>query len=319
MKRIRRENATITTIDRSLEPAIFVDPGESFIIETEDAAAGYFQDDATLPYPEDRPTHRADPPHLNPVGGPVYIRGVEKGDTVVVRIEDISVGTRGYTILQPGDGLLGDSLKYRSTTDHYTRILAHEPGPGGTLSDGYCIFNDSIRWKLSPHIGTICLAPEREAMASVTIQGPYGGNVDSRDIRTGARLHLQARCEGGLLFAGDVHACEGDGELTGTADETRGTLTLSCEVIKGRRLPHMRIEHDDRIIALYCDKPLESAVRGATLNLLDWLTVEYGFDEREAWLMIGTCPEFRIHVYQMVDIPGLSYTAGAEIPGKYVS
>jgi len=319
MKRITRDRAVIATIDRRLEPALVVSPGESFVIETEDAAAGYFRDDGTLPYPDKRPTHTADPPLLNPVGGPVWIEGAGKGDVVVVTVENIEVDTQGYTILQPGDGMLGDSLKYRATTGYYTRILFHEPGADGTLSGGTCFFNDSIRWKLAPHIGTICCAPEREAMASVSIQGPYGGNIDSRDIRKGARVYLSSYCEGGLLFAGDVHACEGDGELTGTADETRATLTLSCEVLKNRTIPHVRVEHDDRIIGLFCDKPLESAVRGATRNLLDWMMDEYGFDARDAWLLIGTCPDFRINVYQMVDMPGLSYTAGAELPKEYIT
>jgi len=180
------------------------------------------------------------------------------------------------------------------------------------------VFSEKIRWKLSPHIGTLCLAPEREVHASVTIQGPYGGNLDSRDFREGARIHLTSRVEGGLLFAGDVHACEGDGELTGTADETRAEITLSCEVVKNKTIPHVRIEREDSIIGMFCDKPLESAVRGSVLNLMDWMVEDYGLDEREAYLFIGVCPDFRINVYQMVDIPGISYTVGAQIPKKYL-
>lgn len=318
MKRITREQATACTIDHRLEPLITVRQGESFVLETEDAAAGYFRDDDTLPYPENRPTHAADPPMLNPVAGPVFIEGAEKGDVVVVSIEKIVPDTQGYTILQPGDGLYGDSLKYRSTTEHLTRILRHTAGPSGTLADGNCKLNDRIQWKLSPFIGTMCLAPEREVPASVIVQRPSGGNLDSRDFCEGSRIYLNSYADGGLLFAGDVHGSQGDGELTGTANEIRAELTLSCSVIKGTSIPHVRIEKNDAIIGLFCEKPLEAAVKGAVTNLLEWMKEDYGFDEREAYLLIGACPDFRINVYQMVDIPGIAYTAGAELPKKYL-
>jgi len=318
MKRITREQATVCAIDHRLEPLITVRQGESFVLETEDAAAGYFRNDDTLPYPENRPTHAADPPMLNPVAGPVFIEGAEKGDVVVVSIEKIVPDTQGYTILQPGDGLYGDSLKYRSTTEHLTRILRHTAGPSGTLADGNCKLNDRIQWKLSPFIGTMCLAPEREVPASVIVQRPSGGNLDSRDFCEGSKILLNSYTEGGLLFAGDVHGSQGDGELTGTANEMRAELTLSCSVIKDTSIPHVRIEKNDAIIGLFCEKPLEAAVKGAVTNLLEWMKEDYGFDEREAYLLIGTCPDFRINVYQMVDIPGISYTAGAELPKKYL-
>ncbi len=318
-KRIERKNADICTVDARLKPRLTVSPGERFVLETEDAAAGWFTDESVLPDPGTRPTHGTTPPALNPLAGPVFIEGAEKGDVVVVTVESIIPGDRGYTILQPGDGLLGDSLKYRETTELFTRILRHLPGPSGSYGDGVCVFNDRITWRLAPHIGTICLAPEREALASVSIQGPYGGNIDSRDVRAGSRIHLKSYCDGGLLFAGDVHACMGDGEITDTADECRAEITLSCDVIKGKTIPHVRIETHDSIIGLFCDKPLESAVRGAALNLLDWLTSEFGFSQREAYLLLGTCPDFRINVYQMVDFPGLSYTVGAEIPTSVIS
>ena len=319
MKRIAREQATICEIDRRLLPVITVKPGEQFIIETEDASAGYIRDAHVLPYPDKRPTHSATPPLVNPVAGPVYIEGVEKGDVVVVTIERIVPDTQGYTILQPGEGLLGDSLKYRTTTEYFTHIFRHVPGQSGTFTDGVCIFKDTIRWHLVPHIGTICCAPEREVPSSLTIQGVYGGNLDCRDFCECSRLHLASRVEGGLLFIGDVHGSQGDGELTGTANEIRAEVTLSCDVFKKKSIPFVRIEKEHSLIGLSCDKPLEYAVKGAVLNLLEWMIEDFCFDERDAYILLGTCPDMRIHIYQMVNIPGLLYTAGAEIPKKYLN
>ncbi|MFC1540823.1 acetamidase/formamidase family protein [Candidatus Latescibacterota bacterium] len=319
MKRITREQAHVFAIDHLLDPVITVKPGERFVLETEDAADGYLRDETILPKPENRPTHVTNPPLLNPVAGPVVIEGAEKGDTIKVIVENIAPDTQGYTILEPGLGLFGDSIRHPKIAEYLTRILHITPDESGNLRDGDCSLNVNTHWKLAPFIGTLCLAPEREILSTVMIQGPYGGNLDSREFCAGAHIYLNCYHDGGLLFAGDVHGSQGDGELTGTANEIRAELTLSCDVLKGKSIPHVRVERSDTLIGLFCDKPLENAVRGAVSNLLDWMTVEFEMDKCEAYLLIGTCPDFRINIYQMVDIPGFSYTVGAEIPRKYVS
>lgn len=318
MKRISRNKATIAEIDHRIEPAITVKQDEKFVLETEDAAAGYLRDEATLPYPADRPTHRAWPPLLNPVAGPVAVKGVKAGSVLAVTIHDIVPDTQGYTIQQPGDGLFGDSLKWRDTTEYLTRILRHEAGPSGTLSDGICRLNDRLSWNLAPFIGTMCTAPHREVPSSVNAQGPFGGNLDVRDVCKGSTVYYNVYHDGGLLFAGDAHGSQGDGELSGTANEIRAELTLSCRAIDRPHIPHVRIERDNRIIALYTDKPLEGAVRGAVDNLMHWLVDDYGWDTKEAFMFIGTCPDVRLNVYQMVDLPGFLFTAGIEMPKKYL-
>lgn len=318
MKRITRDSATVCEIDHRLTPVISVRPGEPFVLETEDAAVGYIRDEATLPYPWKRPTHAFTPPRLNPVAGPVFIEGAEKGDVVAVTIESITPDTQGYTILQPGDGLLGDSLNYRKTTEFFTKIFRHLPGPSGTTRDGECVFSERVRWPLAAFIGTMCLAPEREVPSSLCVQGPWGGNLDVRDMREGSKVLFNSYVSGGLLFAGDVHGCQGDGELSGTANETRAELVLSCDVIKRKRIPHVRIEKKESLIGLATGKPLEHAVRNAFINLLEWIGEDFRFDERDAYLLLATCPDTRINVYQMVDIPSMSYTAGVEIPKKYI-
>lgn len=314
MQRIPRAGATVTAVDHRLDPVLRVRPGEPFIVETEDAGAGWIRDEHTLPIPAERPTHRVSPPAVNPLAGPVYIEGAAKGDVIVVTVEAVEPDDQGYSILQPGEGLLGDSLAHPDLGIYHTSILRHERGPSGTFADGVCRYPGGVSWALEPFIGTLCLAPEREVLAPANLQGRFGGNLDCREIRPGARVSLQSFREGGLLFAGDVHAGQGDGELTGTADETRATITLSCEVVKGAAIPFVRIERPDRIYALGCAKPLEKAVRNAVENLLGWLVAEHGFGEREAYILFSTCPDFRLYVYQMVDIHGLLYTAGASLP-----
>jgi acetamidase/formamidase len=89
-------------------------------------------------------------------------------------------------------------------------------------------------------------------------------------------------------------------------------------VIKDRRIPGIRIEKPESLVAIHADRPLEFAVETATIHLMDWLITEHGFSPTEAYCLVSTCPDFRINVYQMCRIRHLRPVAGAEIPKKYL-
>ena len=124
---------------------------------------------------------------------------------------------------------------------------------------------------------------------------------------------------GALFYLGDVHASQGDTEFTGTAAETNATVRVKLEVIQSKRIPWMRIEKPDSMIAINANRPLEVAVETATFYLMDWLITEFGFTPTDAYCLVSTCPDFRINVYQMCKIGKLSYVAGAEIPKRYLA
>ena len=162
------------------------------------------------------------------------------------------------------------------------------------------------------------LAPDREVLTSLDGQGEWGGNLDVRDVRVGNRIYLPVHHAGGLFYLGDVHASQGDTEFTGTAAETTATVRLRLSVVKGKRIPWMRIETPDKLVACAANRPLEVAVETATTHLMDWLVTEYGFTPTDAYCLVSTCPDFRVSIYQMCKIGKLSFVAGAEIPRKYL-
>ena len=123
---------------------------------------------------------------------------------------------------------------------------------------------------------------------------------------------------GALFFLGDVHASQGDTEFTGTAAETQSTVRLSLELIKGKKIPWMRIDKPESIVSVHANRPLEVAVETATVNLIAWLIEEYGFTPADAYCLVSTCPDFRINVYQMCKLSKLSFVAGAELPKRYL-
>ena len=95
-------------------------------------------------------------------------------------------------------------------------------------------------------------------------------------------------------------------------------MLQSCKVIKNKTIPFVRLEKPESIVSLYSFRPLEDAVETAIVNLMEWMVTEYGVSERDAYMHVCINPDFRINVYQMVRLGRLQYTAGAEIPKKYL-
>ena len=318
MKRIKRHQAMEYEFDHRHAPKIIVEQGESFVVETEDAGSGLIRNADVAPHLDALPTRKFDPPKGNPIGGPIYVKGAERGDVLEVTVERIEVDEQGFTALRPGIGPLGDSKHWNALSGPFVHIVKHLPGRSGTMRDGTAVFNNSVTWDLQPMIGTIGVAPDREVETSAVGQGAWGGNLDVRDIKERTRVYINCYHEGGLLYVGDVHASQGDTEFYGTADETRAELRLKCSVIKNKKLPFVRLEKEDSIISLYSYRPLENAVEAAIINLMECMVTEYGVSERDAYMHTSINPEFRVHVYQMVRLGRLQYTAGAEIPRRYL-
>ncbi len=320
MQRITREQARKYAFNWEDNPLLRVDCGESFEIDTYDASTGYFKSASDKALPGRRPGFDRHPPLANPIGGPVWLHGAEPGDTLVVNVEDILVDDYSWIAIGPRRGPLGESTRWPElSADYTTKIFRHAPGPSGTTRDGFLQFNDRISWPITPFIGTIGVAPEREVTTSLDGQGDWGGNLDIRDIASGNRLFLPVFHFGALFYLGDVHASQGDTEFTGTAAETKATVRVKLDLIKGKRIPWLRIEKPNSVVAVHAYRPLEVAVETATFHLMDWLITEYGFTPTDAYCLVSTCPDFRINVYQMCRVGKLSYVAGAELPKRYLA
>jgi acetamidase/formamidase len=319
MQRISRDRARKYAFDWKDEPLLRVICGEPFEIETYDASTGYFKTVDDKAIPTCRPGFDRNPPLVNPVAGPIWVEGAERGDTLVVAIDDIMVDDYSWIAVGPQRGPLGESARWPELSrDYTTRIFRHVPGPSGTTRDGLLRFNERISWPLTPFVGTLGVAPDREVTTSGDGQGEWGGNLDIRDVAPGNRILLPIFHPGALFYLGDVHASQGDTEFTGTAAETKATVRLRMDVLKGKRIPWMRIEKPASIISVYAYRPLEVAVETATVNLLEWLVTEHNFTPTDAYCLVSTCPDFRINVYQMCRVGKLNYVAGAEIPNRYV-
>ncbi len=319
MQRISREQARKYAFDWRDTPLLRVQPGESFELETYDASTGYFRSAADKAIPARRPGFDRAPPLANPLAGPVYLEGAERGDVLVIHLEEITVADSSWIAIGPRRGPLGESTRWPElSADYTTKVFQHTPGPSGTTRDGTLHFSDKISWPITPFIGTLGVAPDREVTTSLDGQGEWGGNLDIRDVTVGNRILVPIFHPGALFYLGDVHASQGDTEFTGTAAETMATVRVRLELLKGKRIPWLRIEKPASLVAVHANRPLEVAVETATFHLMDWLITDYGFTPTDAYCLVSTCPDFRINVYQMCKIGRLSYVAGAELPKRYI-
>ena len=320
MQRIERDLARKFAFDWRDQPLLRVEPGESFEVETFDASNGYIKSEHDKAIAVRRPGFDRIPPLANPIAGPIWVEGAKRGDVLVAVIEEIVVDDYSWIAIGPRRGPLGESTRWPELSNEYTtKIFRHTPGPSGTTRDGTLHFDETRSWPITPFVGTLGVAPDREVTTSIDGQGEWGGNLDIRDATNGNRIFLPVFHEGALFYLGDVHASQGDTEFTGTAAETKATVRLRLELESSKRIPGMRIEKPGSLIAIHAEKPLDLAVETATTHLMDWLISEYGFSAVDAYCLVSTCPDFRINVYQMCRIRNLRPVAGAEIPKIYLT
>ena len=321
-KKIERSQATLTEFGSHLSPQLHVKPKESFKIETMDNFFGEINTEEDLPTPEQLPFLRHQYWKVNPVAGPIYIDGLKKGDVLVLEIEDIIPDEQGWTGFTPGFGNLADHYDYPEFQQPYSRIIKHRPGKSGTTSDGTGTFNVTrdVTFPLHPFIGTIATAPERGIENTLVSQGPWGGNIDIRDICKGTKIMMNTYHNGGLLFLGDGHGSQGDSEYTGLANETALDITANCDIIPQKTIPGiLRMEKADSIVQVDSARnagSMDKALNSAFIGMMQWLTEEFGMDSKEAYLHFTANPELRINTYQFVG-PSM-YVVGVEFPKKYL-
>src|SRR5439155_9858632 len=207
--------------------------------------------------------------------------------TLAITIDEIVVADFSWIAIGPRRGPLGESTRWPELSGAYTtKVFRHTPGPSGTTRDGTLHFSDKLSWPITPFIGTLGVAPDREVTTSLDGQGEWGGNLDIRDVCPGHRILLPIFHPGALFYLGDVHASQGDTEFTGTAAETCATVRLRLELVKGKRTAGLRIEKPLSLIAVNANRPLEVAVETATVQLMDWLITEHRLSPTDAYCLV---------------------------------
>jgi amidase len=287
------------------KPKLTINPGDVVVVETEDAFGGVITSE------QDRPTEKLKFPFLNPQSGPIAVNGAEKGDCLAVFIH--AVETRGEQpagttcIIPEFGGLVGTAATATLNPALPERVRKMHVDKNGVR------WSDKVILPYEPFIGTIGVSPQIEAISS--LQPDYhGGNMDLPDVGPGAVLYFPVHTPGALLYVGDCHATQGDGELSGVAVEQRATVTLQIDLIKNWSFAWPRLETEKFIMTIGSARPMEDAARIAYRELVRWMASDYGFDEIDAYMLLSQAGRMRLG--NMVDP---KYTMGASILKKYLS
>ncbi len=252
----------------------------------------------------------------NPVTGPFYVEGAEPGDTLAVTILDLEVTSDvGVGETFPGFGILNSS-KYTPmlgpsvSARHWLYPIDKERG----VAEFRAKDSDfTVKIPLAPFLGCLGVAPaDGEARSTIT-PGEWGGNMDAPPVRKGTTVYLPVNVRGALLYLGDGHAAQGEGEIAGTAIEVGMKVKFQVDVIKGQKLDWPRMEDADFLMAVGSYRPLEDALRIAYTELIAWLHHDYGLSEMDAYELLS-----KVSVTDVAEVVDPNYTVIAKIPKKYL-
>jgi amidase len=148
---------------------------------------------------------------------------------------------------------------------------------------------------LKPMQGCVAVAPGlADPSPGTGDSGRWGGNMDFNEITEGATVYLPVNVEGALLYIGDGHAAQGDGEITGNALETSMDVEFAVDVIPGQHIPAARVESATHIMAMGLAGSLHGAFREATSNMADWLVHPYQLTPSEVAQVLGSAAEYKV-------------------------
>ena len=287
--------------NRALPPRIAIAPGDSVHMECQDASGAQVRPGMSVPE-----YLKIDRGRIHALTGPIFIEGAQPGD--VLQIDVVKVAHKGWGWSSVINGL--GFLKERFAEPFFflwqldgevSRSLAPAVVP------------------LRPFCGVMGVAPGEDGDFRTRPPGPFGGNMDVRELSTGATLYLPVLNPGALFSTGDAHAAQGDGEVCINGIECPVDVTLRFHVHKNRPLAGPMVEtsaarrqeaDEGSWIVVESATDPAAAARAATSRMIDLLAERWGFSEVHAYLLCSVAMNLRLS--QVVNEP--MFTVSAAVP-----
>src|SRR2546425_1269163 len=278
-------------------PALRIKPGDRVVTKTIDAAGADWNGQSVASGP-------------NPQTGPFYIEGAEPGDMLVVTLEKIETNrAMAYSgsLLSP---YATTPQAIGARTDREARRLTWtiDKAKGVARLDQVEVQPGGLELPLRPMLGCIGVAPRGKEAIATSTPGAWGGNMDYASMIAGVKLMLPVNEPGALLFLGDGHARQGEGEVAGTGLETSMDVEFTVDLVKKKNIGWPRLENETHVMVLGSARPLLEAFQIATAELQRWLMTDYGITERGAQAFMGQATE-----YEVANVVDPSFTVVAKI------
>jgi acetamidase/formamidase len=260
----------------------------------------------------------------NPETGPFFIEGAEPGDAIAITFRKIAMnrnwGYSGYRLglfsLAPGsiEGLYSNRYKDGAAFPGRANIVPWDLDLAKKTVRLREPASKAVKFEFParPMLGCVGVAAAGDFGPNSGISGAYGGNMDYNEVVDGATVVLPVFHPGALLFMGDGHALQADGEPTGTGVETSMDVEFSVQVRKKAGLTNPRLENAESIISIGAQpefvSPLDHTLQIATSDMVAWLTKDYKLEPWAAHLLIGYQGK-----YDVITVAG---SVGLRIPKK---
>jgi amidase len=264
MQRITRDHLHGPHGLHQAEPVAFVTPGERFCVETTGGCS----------------------PEAYKIGlltGPIGVRGASPGDTLAVHVHDIRITDTEQTIaFGPGRPPCGGVLCAYAKEKFERRVQ---------IRDGVVHFGRGIELKVRPMMGWIKVADP----AATTDPASNGGNMDNKQLTAGTTIYLQACVDGAKLALGDLHACMGDGEISGAAVETAGEVELTVDVLPATRTHRPIVLTADEFLTIGNRLlPVQNSYHQCVSDMVHFVMETHGMSFEEANMLICLAGDLRV-------------------------
>jgi acetamidase/formamidase len=293
-------NPTHSRWNRALPPRLRIASGDTVHFECLDASGAQVRPGMTV-----AEYVAIDRSRIHSLTGPVFIEGAEPGDVLQIDILEVAHKGWGWSSVIAGLGFLKQRfaepyLFHWQLEREVTRSLAPAIVP------------------LRPFCGVMGVARAEDGEFITRPPGPFGGNMDVRDLCAGAKLYLPVLNPGALFSCGDAHAAQGDGEVCINGIECPADVTLRFQLHKRGPLPVPLIESaphgpdasGESWIVVESGADAIAAARAATSRMIDLLAARWGFSEVHAYLLCSVAMNLRLS--QVVNEP--MFTVSAAMP-----
>ena len=262
-------------------PALRIKPGDRVVTRTIDASGVDWNGKTVAVGP-------------NPQTGPFFVEGAEPGDMLVVSFDKIEINrTTAYSGGALAPYTVDPSALLARTERQAPRAnWLLDKAKGMARLDGTDL--GGIELKMRPMLGCVGVAPARKEAIVTSSPGAFGGNMDYAGLNAGVKVMLPVNEPGALLFIGDGHALQGEGEVVGTGLETSMDVEFTVQLVKKATIAWPRLENDTHIMVLGSERSLIEALQHATSEMHRWLMADYKLSERGASLLMGQALEYEV-------------------------
>jgi acetamidase/formamidase len=295
-----KDTVRLGVFDATLPPIVTVDSGDTISFPN---TWSHFLNEMQPGVPVDtlaklRLANPGKGPHS--IIGPIAVNKAEPGDVLEIRYKKLEPFNWGAVFNNPG--ALGTGLLPVDYAQGQIKYMDLD------LQAMKAQFARDISVPLKPFQGTLGLAPPdgyfpplSPGVTSSVPPGPHAGNIDLSELSEGSTLYIPVWKPGALIFTGDSHAVQGDGEISLTALETRmKEMRIQVVLHKQKGFAWPVAETETHWIILGLDRDLNNAMSSAARNAIQFLATRTGMTELDAYALCSIAVSFR--VTQVVDI-----------------